>query len=231
MKAYLIDPFARTITEVGTTGKLQSIYDLTHTDTITTVGLGHGRTQDVIYLDDEGLYVEDQRFFMLEGYGQPLAGRGLVLGTDQEGDSTSPSLSLSQVKGLITWARPDLKLAGFENMEGEQQHPVFGKVHVIGHRPHFTTDAEEREPTDKQREVYEEGKALEIELFQFFQDAQASMPAALVAMGRASATLIAHLSRNDGSVARPLLEEWVDAVRASLDTALERAQEGDDDDE
>lgn len=144
MKAYLINPFDHTITQVEYTGTLDNIYELIQASPITTVGLSNGTwDQDVIYVDDEGLYRENQRYFLLRGYPQPLAGRGLVLGTNEEGDSVEPKISLPELRGLIMWARPELRVAGFENYEGVEVHPVFGRVNVIGHKPVFTTDPDD----------------------------------------------------------------------------------------
>lgn len=56
---------------------------------------------DVIYVDDEGLWQNADRWFVVDGYQQPLAGRGLVLGTDERGRSTPPKVSLRTVKNLV----------------------------------------------------------------------------------------------------------------------------------
>jgi hypothetical protein len=77
MLAILIDPFTETIEVVDYSGDWQDISTLLECSLFTTIDLGDS---DTLYVDDEGLYVEDQRFFNLEGYPQPLAGRGLVLG-------------------------------------------------------------------------------------------------------------------------------------------------------
>lgn len=59
----------------------------------------------VLFLDDEGLFVEGQTFFILEGYPQPLAGKALVMGTDEEGESMDAPVSLALLKtpNLIRW--------------------------------------------------------------------------------------------------------------------------------
>jgi hypothetical protein len=74
-----------------------------------------------LYVDDEGLYVENQVFFNIKGCSQPLAGRGLILGTDDivvsviEGESIDCMSSLEQIKDMVTWRDASLPApeAGF----------------------------------------------------------------------------------------------------------------------
>ena len=42
-------------------------------------------------------------FFRIETYEQPLAGKGLVLGTDDDGNSVEPKISLSEVADQVTF--------------------------------------------------------------------------------------------------------------------------------
>jgi hypothetical protein len=60
-----------------------------------------------VFVDDEGLVNgQHQHFFVVDGYPQPLAGKGLVLGVDQEGDSVTPSVSLEQMRKMVTFVFP-----------------------------------------------------------------------------------------------------------------------------
>lgn len=106
MHAYLIDPFTRTIEQVPYSGHYSDIYRLTQCDTFTVVGLPH---HDALYIDDEGLLgdITKQGFFEYAGYPQPLAGRGLILGTDVEGDTTNPQLTLEEVQQAVKWTDLD----------------------------------------------------------------------------------------------------------------------------
>lgn len=105
MKAILINPFARTITEVEYSGNYQQIYDLIDCDTYDCARINrHG---DAIFIDDEGLIHEkEQAFFLHADYPEPLAGKGLVLGCDEEGESVSPHTSLSEVTSKVRWVVP-----------------------------------------------------------------------------------------------------------------------------
>lgn len=96
MKAFLIDPVARTIEEVEHDGSLDSIYRLIGADCFACASFdadGNGA-----YVDDEGLLKPNQEFFLIDGYPQPLAGKGLVLGCDELGETIEPTLSLEDLR-------------------------------------------------------------------------------------------------------------------------------------
>jgi hypothetical protein len=100
VKAYLIDPFARAITEVEHDDTLQDIYKHIEADCIDAVRLDR---EDTIYIDDNGLYQQPQAFFRVHGFANPLAGKGLVLGTDHEGYSVEPICSIEDVENIISF--------------------------------------------------------------------------------------------------------------------------------
>ena len=99
MKAYLINAEARTITEV-TVGDYKTYYPLLGCDCFACVGI---EDEDTIYVDDNGLLKPQQNFFLYDGYAQPLAGNGLVLGTNDEGESVEPKITLETLKSKITF--------------------------------------------------------------------------------------------------------------------------------
>jgi hypothetical protein len=100
MRAILIDPFAEQVTTVECDGEIRSIYQLIGADTFDVVRVGG----DDLFVDDEGLFQEKQRFFQIEGYPQPLAGKALVLGLDlPSGDSAEPNMSEGDVRALVTF--------------------------------------------------------------------------------------------------------------------------------
>jgi hypothetical protein len=110
MKAYLIDPWTRTVTEVqradAPTGNeaLHEIYSLIDCDTITAVR-PHNAGTDAIYVDDEGLFKDEQKFFLCRLWPhEALAGKGLWVGTTPEGDDASPSVTRRYVEDHIVWA-------------------------------------------------------------------------------------------------------------------------------
>lgn len=107
MKAILIDPFARTVEEVEYTGEYTNINEHIKAQYFDVVRIN--RKGDAIFVDDEGLINgnENQQFFGWIGYANPLAGRGLVLGTDDEGESISPSIDLETVRKHVIWMNAD----------------------------------------------------------------------------------------------------------------------------
>ena len=117
MKALLINPFDMTITEVEYDGNYQSIYKLISPEGSEVRAFDAVRisAEDTIWVDDEGL-LKQNNFFEHTDYPQPMAGLGLVLGTTEDGDSTSPTLTLDQLKDNISWATP-FRMQGREGIQ------------------------------------------------------------------------------------------------------------------
>ena len=99
MRAILIDPYAQEIVEVEYSGDWKEIKTFLQCDIFTTAYFDD--TDDSVYVDDEGLYVEDQAFFTIGNYPQPLAGRGLILGCNDEGDSVDCKTTLEEAKAMV----------------------------------------------------------------------------------------------------------------------------------
>jgi hypothetical protein len=99
MKAFLIDPTAKTVTETDFVGDFREIQKVIDVDMFTVIRIS---PDNIMYLDDEGLYVEDQKFFAFKGYPQNLAGKALILG-DKDGDSADSTLTLEQVINAVTF--------------------------------------------------------------------------------------------------------------------------------
>lgn len=134
MRGILIDPFAKTITEVEVEKGIHAIYELIDATCFDVVGLNDAG--DLVYVDDEGLYREDQAFFVWHGYETPLAGKGLILGCDCEGESRSPRIMVEEVRLRVSF--PDLQYIGTEEVEWFIDHPVLGPhTPYFGNRPVF----------------------------------------------------------------------------------------------
>jgi len=92
-KAILIDVHDFSVTEIEVDqDNLQDIYDALGCDLFDCVTLPNG---DAIYIDDEGLLKNPDRFFALIGYTSILAGNGLIMGVDDEGASIAPKLDIT----------------------------------------------------------------------------------------------------------------------------------------
>jgi hypothetical protein len=130
MKAILIDPVNRTIREVDHNGDYRQIYEYLsdkenglNVETFTVVQIDD---VNCIYVDDEGLLKDPRYFFNYHGYPQPLAGRGLVLGTNMEdGESIGTTLSAEEVFDNVRFSQHSVE--GFVTEEGKTDHPIAGK--------------------------------------------------------------------------------------------------------
>lgn len=100
MHAVLIDPFKREVTDIEYSGDWREIRTLIDCDIFTVAHIGDGND---VFVDDEGLLKDlySTAFFAVDGYPQPLAGKGLVLGCDDEGESVSPSIKAEDLK--VKW--------------------------------------------------------------------------------------------------------------------------------
>lgn len=101
MKAILIDPFEETVKEIEYNGDFKHIYELIGADCFDAVRISR---EDSIFVDDNGLMNNPTHFFMHEGYPNPLAGKGLILGCDENGDSISPVTTVEEVRSKVKFA-------------------------------------------------------------------------------------------------------------------------------
>jgi hypothetical protein len=103
MRAILVDPYAEKVSTVDHDGDYRSIYKLIDCRTFTTLRLN--AQDDTLYLDDEGLLTmtERSKFILFKGYPQPLVGKGLILGTDQHGESVEPTVSEGAARKLFNF--------------------------------------------------------------------------------------------------------------------------------
>lgn len=104
MRAILIDPFERSVKEIELAPGIKAIYAAIQADCFCTVNLD--AEGDAIYLDDDGLFKEGQEFFAIGNYPHPLAGRGLVLGCDDAGDSVEPQTTIETIRAYVHWLTP-----------------------------------------------------------------------------------------------------------------------------
>jgi hypothetical protein len=110
VRAILIDPFACTVADVE--------HDASHLDNV-RLQLSHEvhpvhslalaycpflRNGEAIYVDNQGSLESPVRFFRIAGLEPPLAGKGLILGTDKEGNTISATSSLELITAAVTFA-------------------------------------------------------------------------------------------------------------------------------
>lgn len=102
MRAYLIDPQFQEVTEVFYGGDIREIYEMIQATCFDLVRINSKR--DAIYVDDEGLVTPGAKFtFMWMGYPNVLVGRGLILGCDEQGETTDPHIDLETAQRSVVW--------------------------------------------------------------------------------------------------------------------------------
>ena len=98
MKAILINPFDQTIKETEYTGDYREIYSLVDCRTFDCVRL---TPHEDMYIDDEGLLIDNQRYFRMLEIGANYAGKALLLSHDDEGETTGTNWTLQDVKSMV----------------------------------------------------------------------------------------------------------------------------------
>jgi hypothetical protein len=118
MKLIKIDPKAKTVEAIETSGTLEDmcrIIDCRLIDVCARQDNG-----DALTVDDEALYVEPQpAAFFFKGYG-PIHGVALLTGCDDEGETDEPLTTVEQATRQIEWVgevhtRPVLFFVGFNS--------------------------------------------------------------------------------------------------------------------
>lgn len=149
MRALLIDPYTKTITEVEHDDTLQNIYKHIQADCIDMVRINN--KGDCVLVDDEGLYRQDA-YFAIENYLQPLAGRGLVLGTGSQGESTAPAEeTVETLENKISWINRDDAIKMGEELDelNAANKKLYGDRYiVVGSVADMIRDREYTEPSE-----------------------------------------------------------------------------------
>ena len=108
MLAFLINPTTETIEVVEHDGDYKNIQKLIGASLFTTVCIKYDEDKGVstdIYVDDEGMLslTADTKFIKFDNYPYPLAGNGLVLGCDIEGESIAPMISKEELEDSVSF--------------------------------------------------------------------------------------------------------------------------------
>jgi hypothetical protein len=110
-RAILIDPFTETVSQVTLVDtKFQTLRTLIDCEIITMTGLADG--VDMI-LDDEGLLKDSnsQAYFKFGIGSQPFAGKALIVGTDEEGETVSlpENITTEKIFERVIFFKPSKK--------------------------------------------------------------------------------------------------------------------------
>lgn len=128
MKGILIDPFTKTVRAVEVNYKdegILAIYKAIDAGTFDIVVFGDHN--DALYVDDDGLTKGHTHYFTIKNFPHPIAGKALLLGTDEAGDSQDVVMTEDAVRSVIGWKRQ--RFVGFKDHVEEVE--IFGKP---GHR-------------------------------------------------------------------------------------------------
>jgi hypothetical protein len=106
MKAILINPKQKTITEIQIDGSLEGYYRALECEVFTVPT--YLKNGDALYADDEGLFKEELYGTDVSAFfpGGPLVGNLLVVGTTKDGDSEDCKSTVGYVSSQIRFLGP-----------------------------------------------------------------------------------------------------------------------------
>lgn len=140
MQAYLLNAAKRSIQSYIYEGDYQNIVKLLGPDVrfFTVVNLyGRGATYSKridAFIDDEGLYADNQFFWMHTNYPVPLAGNALILGTTRDGDACDANIDIETL-------RDDVKFIGDKFQL--QMMMAFARAENLASSPAYSEDYRE----------------------------------------------------------------------------------------
>lgn len=116
MRAILIDPYDKSISEIEYDGTLESAYAIISCYTIQGVSIDDDH---VVYVDEEGLLHEPKPFWQWWGSPNPIAGKGLIVKIDGEGEDAAATVPLDTITKLVSF--PPVRFTGMETSVDEQE--------------------------------------------------------------------------------------------------------------
>jgi hypothetical protein len=102
VRAILIDPFKCKVEQIEhDASNYRKIYEVLSHETMNVssfeVVYPDLASRDCVYVDAQGLLKPTERFFTINGYKYPLAGKGLILGSGSDGETASAATQLSDL--------------------------------------------------------------------------------------------------------------------------------------
>ncbi len=128
MRAMLIDPELRTLTEVQYDGKNGEVYRLLDCNSIGIAAYLNGSIDkgfDCVFASDD--LIEDRgdsrHWFQIDAErdpptSYPVAGPGLAVGTDDQGENADLKISLAELQSRVTFTRR--KFRGFRTLSDDE---------------------------------------------------------------------------------------------------------------
>lgn len=105
-RAILIDPAARTVSEIESDCSLDAIHQLVGAEVLGNFGLAihPDRSRDMGWVDDGGLSNGLPVYaFLLPTAKDPIAGRCLIIGSDERGETSDSKFPIELLRQDVTW--------------------------------------------------------------------------------------------------------------------------------
>jgi hypothetical protein len=109
MRAIVINPFERAITEIDCAAGLDDIYKaISHeskhkVDIITAINIVGDPFPETGFIDDEGMLKEGIPVFNFRQGSHPIAGKCIVFGVSPDGDNKDCTLTVEDYESMIQW--------------------------------------------------------------------------------------------------------------------------------
>lgn len=104
MRAILINPYTKSISEVSYKGDLDDMYRLLswldHRVSVVEIA-GYLVGNDALYVDEEGHFKSNKRFFRIAE--RTFCGCGLVVGTKSNGDDKDATIGLVEIQTIVAF--------------------------------------------------------------------------------------------------------------------------------
>ena len=103
IKAIIVDPHKREIYETEIENNLEGLKGAIDDNWIELVRIN---AQNDMYVDEEGLFKENQQFFVIAGRERklPIAGKAVIVGSDTStGDQISVNMPLDVIKSMVSF--------------------------------------------------------------------------------------------------------------------------------
>jgi hypothetical protein len=102
---YLIDPKTLTISEIRSDEGIDWINVALQCDTFTGAYSADEKLPP-LFLDDNGLYAEEQNFFFYRGAYEPFVNKAIAMDVDSQGRSVTPKMSIEEFAANVAFVFP-----------------------------------------------------------------------------------------------------------------------------
>lgn len=135
MRAIIIDPKSRTVNEADIDERPGAFAQLvSRSGLVEPVLLSNNH---YLWVDEEGLLMpEPGPFFRIPDYfpDTTFAGVGAIL-SEKDGDHAPATVGVDLIRLLVTF--PNVLFLGFEEVQGYQDHPLYGRIMVHSRQAKF----------------------------------------------------------------------------------------------